>query len=369
MFFYFQEELRALFGPLNVLRYTSFRVIAAFITALLICLFLYPWFIKILQRYKIGQTIRDDGPQSHKPKEGTPTMGGTLILLSILLSTVLWADITNIFIIMSLSLMLLFGFVGFYDDLMKLKYHNPKGLSGKFRLIIEFSVTAAVIAMFFTWFAQDTAYSFRLYVPFVSIDKFYILLPPVIYLIFAAVVVVGTANSSNLTDGLDGLAIGPIIIGSGTFLVFSYITGAKLGGFDISKYLLLPKVVGVQELSVLCSSIMGAGIAFLYYNTYPAEIFMGDTGSLSLGAGLGSVAVFTKNEILSALILGILVFEASSVILQTTYYKFTKKRLFRMAPVHHSFELIGWAEPKIVVRFWIISIILSLIALASIKIR
>lgn len=366
---YLAELFRSEFSALNLLRYVSFRTMAAFVTSLLICLVLYPWFIRTLQKRAIGQPIRDDGPKSHKQKENTPTMGGLLIMLAIFVSTLMWALLSNPLVLITLAFGLVFSLIGAADDIRKLRSRSSKGLSVKFRLLFEFLVVMVIFGLFLAYLGPRLGYNLRLYIPFVSVERFWLEIPFALYVFLGALVIVGTSNATNLTDGLDGLAAGPILTASGTLLILAYITGAKLGSFDISKYLLIPKVKGAEELAVVCSAMMGATIGFLYYNAYPAEIFMGDTGSLGLGAMLGSVALLTKNELLSIVIFGIFVFEAVSVILQTTYFKLTRKRIFPMSPIHHTFELLGWPEPKIVVRFWIVSLLLSLIALASIKVR
>lgn len=369
MLFYLAEQLRDSVGSLNVVRYVSFRVMAAFVTSLLICMIVYPWFIRLLHQRRIGQIIRDDGPASHQSKAGTPTMGGALIMASILISSLLWTQLKNPLVQIALGSGLVFGLVGLADDLRKLFQKSSRGLPGKVRLAVEFAFVLGVLVWFFWNVAPKVHFDMRLYIPYMSAERFWIDLPGWIYLALAAVVIVGTSNATNLTDGLDGLAAGPILVASGTFLILTYISGATLGSFDISRYLLIPKVVGAEELSIVCSAMMGATIGFLYFNTYPAEIFMGDTGSLGLGAMLGSMAVLTKNELLSVIIFGIFFFEAVSVILQRSYFKLTHRRIFPMSPIHHSFELMGWPEPKIVVRFWIFSLLLAMLALASIKVR
>lgn len=369
MLFWLAEQYRDAFSSLNLVRYVSFRIMAAFISSLVIGLVLYPWFIRALQKASVGQVIRDDGPKSHFSKAGTPTMGGVLIMLAILTSSLMWCQLTNPLVLVSLGVGAAFSVVGFVDDLRKLRKKNSKGLSEKARLIVEFTVAVGVLWALLSTVGGKLGFDLRLYIPFLSAERYWLDLPFVVYLGLGSFVVVGTANATNFTDGLDGLAAGPVIVASATLLILTYITGAKLGSFDISRYLLIPKVVGAQELSIICSSMMGATIAFLYYNTFPAEIFMGDTGSLGLGSLLGVMAVLTKNELLSAIIFGVFLFEAVSVILQRTYFKLTGKRIFPMSPIHHSFEKIGWPEPKIVVRFWILSLLLSMIALASIKVR
>jgi phospho-N-acetylmuramoyl-pentapeptide-transferase len=369
MLLYLAEALRDYLSSLNVIRYVSFRVMAEFITSFVVCLVVYPWFIKALQSRAVKQPIREDGPKTHFSKAGTPTMGGALIIVSILLSSLLWADIKNPLVIFTLITGLFFSTIGFFDDLRKLKSKSSKGLSVKVRLFIELAFVVLIFFVFLKFYGPKVRYDTKLFIPFVSVEKFWIDLGTPLYVALGALLIVGIANAVNLTDGLDGLASGPVLTSAGTLLILAYITGAKLGSFDISKYLLIPKVVGAQELSVVASGIMGATLGFLYYNAYPAEIFQGDTGSLGLGGMLASIALLTKNELLSIIFFGIFVFEALSVMLQTGYYKLTKKRIFPMSPIHHSFELLGWPEPKIVVRFWIVSLLLALIALASIKVR
>lgn len=369
MLFHLAELLRDRFSFLNVARYVSFRVMAAFITSLVICLVLFPWLIQTLREKDVGQVIREDGPKSHHSKAGTPTMGGVLILLSILVSSVLWCQLTNRLVLITLGLGAAFAAVGFVDDIRKLREKHSRGVPGKVRLAFEFAVTFGVLGAFIWWFGERVHYDLRLFIPFMSAERYWLDLPFLLYLGLGATVVVGTANATNLTDGLDGLAAGPIAIASAVLLILSYVSGARLGSLDLSRYLLIPNVVGAQELSIICSAMMGATIGFLFYNSYPAEIFMGDTGSLGLGALLGTMAVLTKNELLSVVIFGVFVFEALSVIAQTTSFKLTGKRILPMAPVHHSFEKMGWKEPKIVVRFWIASLLLAMVALASIKVR
>jgi phospho-N-acetylmuramoyl-pentapeptide-transferase len=375
LFFWLKDE----FGPLNVFRYVSFRVLAALVSSLLISLFMYPWFIKKLQLQQVGQVIREDGPESHFSKAGTPTMGGVLILFAVVTSTLLWSDLTNPYVGVVLAITVLFAVVGFVDDYMMLAGQSSAGLSGKVRLFIEFAVVFGAMFVMFTFDVFD--YSTELYFPFVSVEKFSLTLPLWIYVPFALIVIVGTANAVNLTDGLDGLAIGPVIIAAGAFMVLAYSSSTVLGyemmtpegaqfvKFDLANYLMIPKVEGVKELSIFCASIVGAGVGFLWYNSFPAQVFMGDVGSLSLGGALGTLAVVTKHELLSTIIFGIFLVEAVSVITQTVSYKLTGKRVFKMAPIHHHFEMKGWPEPRIVVRFWIIAILLSVIALASLKLR
>jgi phospho-N-acetylmuramoyl-pentapeptide-transferase len=369
MLFYLAEALRNQVSSLNVVRYVSFRIMAAFISSIVICLVLYPWFIRALQGKALGQVIREDGPKSHFSKAGTPTAGGVLIIVSILSSSLLWCQLKNTLVLITLGVGLAFAVVGFVDDMRKITKRSSAGLSGKVRLAVEVAVVLGVFGYFLAAQGPRLSYDLRLYVPFMSAERYWLDLPLALYIALGVIVVVGTSNATNLTDGLDGLAAGPILTAAGALLILTYITGARLGSFDLSRYLLIPKVVGAEELAIICSAIMGATFGFLWYNTYPAEIFMGDTGALGLGALLGTMALLTKNELLSVIIFGVFFFEAVSVILQTTYFKLTRRRIFPMSPIHHSFELMGWPEPKIVVRFWILSILLAMLALASIKVR
>ena len=369
--------LQSSFTPLRVVRYTSFRLIAAMATATIVSLYLYPRFIRFLQMKQLGQVVRHDGPESHFSKRGTPTMGGALVLLALTLSTLLWADLSNLYVWASLGVTLSLGLAGFMDDYLKISKKNSAGLSGRKKLLVQFGVSWLALSLLLSF---QEGFEPRLYFPFVSAERLYFELPTVLFVLFGSVVIAGTSNAVNLTDGLDGLAIGPVIVATGTFMVLSYASGAVLnlplpgegGGvyeFNVARYLNLPHVPEVSELAVFAGSLIGAGIGFLWYNAYPAQIFMGDTGSLALGGAIGTLAVLTRNELLSLIVCGLFVVEALSVILQTTSYKLRKKRIFRMAPIHHHFEKLGWTEPKIVIRFWIISFSLSLIALASLKVR
>ena len=375
LFFWLKDD----FSPLNVFRYVSFRVVAAMLTSLLISFVLYPWFIRKLQIQQIGQVIRDDGPDTHFEKAGTPTMGGVLILFAVVISTLLWADLKNPYVGVVLGVTVCFAIVGFLDDFLKVRQESSDGLSGRMRLAIEFGV---VFLLMMVMFHSDAfSYSTELYLPFVAADRLSLTLPLWIYVPFAMLVIVGTANAVNLTDGLDGLAIGPVIVAAGTFLILAWSAGTVLHheeiiegekvvrSFDVAAYLMIPDIDGVQELSIFCAAIIGAGVGFLWYNSFPAQVFMGDVGSLSLGGALGTLAVVTKHELLSAIIFGIFLVEALSVITQTVSYKLTGNRVFKMAPIHHHFEMKGWPEPKIIVRFWIIAIMLSLVALLSLKLR
>jgi phospho-N-acetylmuramoyl-pentapeptide-transferase len=376
--FYPLRHISAL-GFLNVLRYVPFRVIAATMTAMLFSFFVSPWFIRRLQAKQIGQVVRDDGPASHKVKQGTPTMGGALILISVLIPTVLWADPRNVFVWATTTVTVGYGVIGYLDDYLKIKAKNSKGVPGRYKLLAQTLIGSGVIGYLF-FFKEHVpedwwAIRGRLSLPFLAFNKHPIELPVWLYVIFAVFVVIAMSNAVNLTDGLDGLAIGPVMFNAGTYLIWAYLAGATFGlaGFSqkfvVAKYLDIASIGTMGELSVYCGAVVGAGLGFLWYNSYPAQVFMGDLGALSLGGGLGMCAVCTKNEVLSILLGGVFFVEAVSVIIQVGYFKMTGKRVFLMAPIHHHFEKKGWAEPKIIVRFWIISILLALLALASLKLR
>jgi len=344
-------------GILNLIRYISFRAGAASATALLIGLLLGPAFIRWLRaRQGKGQPIRADGPQSHLSKVGTPTMGGLLILISAFVSVLLWMDLKNPYVWACLLVTAGFGLIGFLDDYDKVKKAHHAGLSGKMRLAMEF-----LIAGIATWLMTRNAGT-HLYLPFVQ--------GPVIdlgwgYIVFGAFVIVAFGNAVNLTDGLDGLATMPVIIASMAFLLIAYL----VGNVKFAEYLGIPHVPGVGDLTVLLLAIIGAGLAFLWFNAPPAAVFMGDTGSLALGGALGAVAVATHHEFVLAIIGGLFVLEAMSVVIQVFFYKRTGKRVFRMAPIHHHFEHLGWSEPTVVIRFWIISFVLALAGLSTLKLR
>ncbi len=360
-------------SPLNVLRYVPFRAIMATITAMLMCFFLAPWFIRQLQSKQIGQVIREDGPESHFKKAGTPTMGGSLILLAVLVPTVLWADVTNVFVIATTGVTAGYGAIGYLDDRMKITGRSSKGLPGRYKLLGQ--VLIGFLAVYATFLYTDglpadwIEIRSRLAIPFVAFNRFPVELPLWLYVAFAIFVVVGTSNAVNLTDGLDGLAIGPVMINAATYMVWAYVAGAILFGRPLAAYLDIAGIPEMSELAVFAAAVIGAGIGFLWYNTYPAQVFMGDVGSLALGGGLGMLAVLTKNELLSIILGGIFVVETLSVITQVASYKLFGKRVFLMAPIHHHFEKKGWPEPRIIVRFWIIAILLALVSLASLKLR
>ena len=360
-------------GALNVLRYTPFRAIMAIITAMLISFLVAPWFIQKLRGKQISQIIREEGPETHFSKAGTPTMGGSLILISALVPTMLWADVNNAFVIGAAIVTAGYGLVGYIDDRLKIEGANTRGLPGRYKILLQVLVGGAVVGYLFL---TDTGLSsewieirHRLSIPFVAFSKLEITLNPWVYVAFALIVVVGTSNAVNLTDGLDGLAIGPVMVSTGVYTIWAYVAGLVVFGMPVAEYLDIAGVQEMSELAVFGGAIIGAGIGFLWYNTYPAQVFMGDVGSLALGGGIGMMAILTKNELLSLLVGGIFVTEALSVITQVTSYKLFKKRVFLMAPVHHHFEKKGWPEPKIIVRFWIVSILLALVGLASLKLR
>jgi phospho-N-acetylmuramoyl-pentapeptide-transferase len=365
---------------LNVLRYPSFRIVAAGLTSLVLGLLLGPFFIERMRAIQYGSTnVREDTPEAHKKKAGTPSMGGVHILFCTAFATLLFADLQNRLVWAALLVTIGFGAIGFADDWLKISKRNSKGLAGKKKLLFQVVVVLAVFYLCLTdwtfrtradfpWVTVGTYLDLHLTLPFVPRQLFS---PDLgwLYLPFMVLVIIGTSNAVNLTDGLDGLAIGPTIVSAMTFLALSYVAGATIAGFSLAEYLRISYIPGAEELGVFCSAIFGAGIAFLWYNTYPASVFMGDVGSLALGGGLGTLAVLTKNEVASAILHGVFLAETVSVIVQVASFKWTGRRVFRMAPIHHHFELKGWAEPKIIVRFWIISVMLALVALLSLKLR
>lgn len=361
MLYYLLYPLYTKLSFLNVFRYITFRTSYAILTALLICLFLGPLLIKKMKKYQIGESIRSDGPQTHLSKEGTPTMGGIAILLSLVASTLLWMDFQNKYVWLALISIVGFGLIGFLDDYLKVIKKNEKGLGAKEKFLLQL-VLATGIALFLYLDPAASSFSSKLVIPFfkrINPDLGWW------YIVVAVFVIVGTSNAVNLTDGLDGLAIGPIIIATLTYVIISYVTGHV----KFAEYLNITYIKGAGELAVFCGAIIGASLGFLWFNSYPAEMFMGNVGSLALGGALGTVAVITKHELVLIIIGGIFVIETLSVIIQVLYFKITGKRVFKMAPLHHHFEEMGWAEPKVIVRFWVIAIILALLSLSTLKLR
>jgi phospho-N-acetylmuramoyl-pentapeptide-transferase len=386
LFHLFYGALSERFGWLRVFRYPSTRILAAAITALVLSFLIGPWFIEKLKARQIGETIRTDGPQTHKKKAGTPTMGGSLILFCLAIATLLWCDLRNQLVWLALTVTVAFGAIGFADDYTKVAKKNKKGISGKLRLLLEFGIAGAAMAYFVYSNILPAEIRLDLQLPFTSFPEQALVLPGWLYASLGTFVVVGTANAVNLTDGLDGLAIGPSIMNAGVFLVLAYIAGVSTtvlahNGKEmiLSQYLHVAHIPGAEELAIFAAALFGAGIGFLWYNTYPAQVFMGDVGSLSLGGSIGMLAVLTKNELVLLIVGGLFVVEALSVIIQTSVFKATKKpgpdgklvgkRVFAMAPIHHHYELKGWDEPKIIVRFWLVSALLALLALGTLKLR
>ncbi len=360
MLIWLAEYLSQYDSSFGVFRYLTLRTILSILTALVISFIVGPPMIRRLSAYKIGQTVRSDGPESHLEKAGTPTMGGALILVAIAISTLLWADLGNRYTWVVLLTTLLFGIIGWVDDYKKLVYKDPKGLIARYKYFWQ-SVGGLAAAGYLYYTATSPAET-QLLIPFVK-EWVFDLGPWFILLTYF--VIVGTSNAVNLTDGLDGLAIMPTVLVGGALGLFAYVTGHS----QIASYLLLDYLPGVGELAVFCGAIVGAGLGFLWFNTYPASVFMGDVGALALGAALGVVAVCVRQELVLLIMGGVFVMETVSVILQVASFKLTGKRIFRMAPLHHHFELKGWPEPRVIVRFWIITVILVLVGLASLKLR
>ncbi len=360
MLLWLTDYLQQYHSGFNVFQYLTLRGILGVITAFLISLLLGPYMIRKLSIKQIGQTVREDGPATHLLKAGTPTMGGALILAAITISTLLWGDLNSRFIWAVLLTTLAFGLVGWVDDYRKLIYKDPKGLASRWKFfwqsIIAFSVSG------YLYLSAQSVVETTLIIPFfknIAINM------GVLYILFSYLVIVGTSNAVNLTDGLDGLAILPTVLVASALGVFAYLTG----NINFSEYLSIPYVAGAGELIIFCGAIAGAGLGFLWFNTYPAQVFMGDVGALALGAALGCVAVIVRQEMVLFIMGGVFVIETVSVILQVASYKLTGRRIFNMAPLHHHYELKGWPEPRVIVRFWIISVILVLIGLATLKIR
>jgi phospho-N-acetylmuramoyl-pentapeptide-transferase len=360
MFLPILEYLAESFGPLRIFNYFTFRAILATLTSLVFILFFGKTFIRFIAKQKYGQIIRDEGPQSHLEKKGTPTMGGLLILFSIVFSCLCWGDLSNKYLLVSIAVTFLFGVIGLIDDYLKLRFSNSKGLSGRSRLFWEILValSASSLIYYFATSAEETT----LFLPFF---KDFAMQLGIWFILFSALVLVATANAVNLTDGLDGLAIMPSVMVAAGMGIIAYISGNAI----LSDYLNVPYLFYSTEIVIFCGAFVGAGIGFLWFNTYPAQIFMGDVGSLSLGAALGIIAVSIRQEFILMLMGGVFVIETMSVILQVASFKLTGKRIFKMAPLHHHYELSGLAEPKIIVRFWIVTLILVLFALATFRLR
>jgi phospho-N-acetylmuramoyl-pentapeptide-transferase len=361
MLVYLANYLEQYYSAFNVFNYLTLRAIFGALTALVISFVVGPVMIRRLSAYQIGQTVRDDGPETHFVKAGTPTMGGALILVAICVSTLLWANLENRFVWVVLLTTLAYGLIGFVDDYKKLVLKNSKGMSARMKIVTQTTVAlTAALVLFYT--ARDPAVEHALLLPFFK----NLMIPMgVFYIGFVTFVIVGSSNAVNLTDGLDGLAIMPAVLVGGALGVFAYATG----NVNYATYLNIPFINGVGEMLVFCAALCGAGLGFLWFNTYPAQVFMGDIGALALGAALGVVAVIVRQEIVLAIMGGVFVMETVSVMLQVASFKLTGKRIFRMAPLHHHYELKGWAEPKVIVRFWIITVILVLLGLATLKLR
>jgi phospho-N-acetylmuramoyl-pentapeptide-transferase len=359
MIYHLLYPLHTSISAFNVFRYITFRTIYASLTAFIICFLLGPWVIKRLRQMQVGQFIREDGPETHYKKSGTPTMGGVLIIGAVVAATLLWANLTNFYIWVALLVIVGFGAIGFADDYLMQVKKRSKGLGAREKFLLQ-TILATVSGVLFYSHAE---FSTQVTVPFLKNIQ------PDLgwgYILFTILVVVGASNAVNLTDGLDGLAIGPLIIVAATYMVFAYVTGHV----KFAEYLQINYMAGVGEISIFCGAMVGAGLGFLWFNAYPAQVFMGDVGSLALGSSMGAIAIITKQEILLVLVGGLFVIETLSVIFQVGFFKLTHgRRIFKMAPLHHHFELKGWPEPKVIVRFWIIAIALALVALSTLKLR
>jgi phospho-N-acetylmuramoyl-pentapeptide-transferase len=361
MLYWLARRLAEYQSGFNVFSYLTLRGILAVSSALLISLWIGPSMIRSLSRYQIGQQVRNDGPKTHLKKAGTPTMGGALIIITIVITTLLWADLRNRYIWIVLGVTLSFGLVGFYDDYLKLVVGNSKGLAARWKY--SWQSVAGVCAALVLWFTAKAPAETTLYLP--MLKHFALPLGAASFVLLTYLMIVGMSNAVNLTDGLDGLAIMPAALVAGALGVFAWTSD----NVNLVNYLAIPAIPGAGELLIFCGAMVGAGLGFLWFNTYPAQVFMGDVGALALGAALGTVAIIVRQEVVALLMGGIFVLETASVILQVGSYKLTGKRLFRMAPIHHHFELKGWAEPKVIVRFWILSLLLTLAGLATLKVR
>jgi phospho-N-acetylmuramoyl-pentapeptide-transferase len=360
MLFHLAQYMQDFYSGFNVFNYLTFRAILGVLTALLISFIVGPSMIRKLSQYNIGQTVRDDGPESHFSKAGTPTMGGALILVAIGISTLLWSDLTSRYVWVVILVTFVFGVIGWIDDYRKLVKRDPKGLIPRYKYLAQ-SLAALAVAIYL--YNTASPVETQLIVPILK--NVTIPLGAVSYVLLTYFVIVGSSNAVNLTDGLDGLAILPTVMVGGALGVFAYLSGNSV----FSGYLGIPYVAGVGELVIFCGALIGAGLGFLWFNTYPAQVFMGDVGALALGAALGILAVLVRQELVLFVMGGVFVMETVSVILQVGSYKLTGKRIFRMAPLHHHFELKGWPEPRVIVRFWIVTVILVLVGLATLKVR
>jgi phospho-N-acetylmuramoyl-pentapeptide-transferase len=376
LYYLLYHVMQKYFSPLNVFRYITVRTVYASLTAMFLALVFGPWLIRKLRELQIGQYIREEGPIEHRKKAGTPTMGGVLIVLSTAVPTFLWADLSNQFVLLGLFALLAFAAIGFVDDYAKVAKRRNLGLSGKKKLTLLFLVSS-VVAVWLLVLATHSAYSTQLIVPFLKRFRPDLVIHGLMnaphlwplafipFLVFVAVVITGSSNAVNLTDGLDGLAIGCTVIAAGALTILTYVSS----NYRWANYLEIQYIPRVGELTVFCGALVGASLGFLWYNAHPAEVFMGDVGSLALGGTLGTIAVIIKQEVLLVFVGGIFVLEALSVILQVGSFKLRGKRIFRMAPIHHHFELLGWSESKVIVRFWIAALVFALFALTTLKLR
>jgi phospho-N-acetylmuramoyl-pentapeptide-transferase len=380
LYYLLYHVLQKYFSPFNVFRYITVRTVYASLTAMFLALVFGPWLIRKLRELQIGQYIREEGPQNHQKKAGTPTMGGVLIVLSTLVPTILWADLTNKFVLLTIFSLLAFAAIGFIDDYAKVSQKRNLGLTAKRKIYFQI-LASTIVAIALLILATNSAYSTQFVFPFLKRFRPDLVIHPLLsrsvfgghlwplafvpFLVATAIVIVGSSNAVNLTDGLDGLAIGCTVIAAGALTVLTYVSS----NFRWATYLEIQYIPGVGELTVFCGALVGASLGFLWYNAHPAEIFMGDVGSLSLGGTLGTIAVIIKQEILLFFVGGIFVIEALSVILQVGSFKMRGKRIFRMAPIHHHFELLGWSESKVIVRFWIAALVFALFALTTLKLR
>ncbi|MGM0702684.1 MAG: phospho-N-acetylmuramoyl-pentapeptide-transferase [Pseudomonadota bacterium] len=360
MLLFLADFLAQFQSAFNVFNYLTLRMILGTLTALLLCLFLGPWMIRRLVERQIGQAVRDDGPQSHLSKAGTPTMGGAMILVSMAVSTLLWGDLANHYVWIVLAVTLGFGAIGWVDDYRKVVEKNPRGLPARWKYFWQSLIGGLAAVLLYVTAVSPVETSL-----IVPLFKEFVLPLGVFYVVLTYLVIVGSSNAVNLTDGLDGLAIMPTVMVAMGLAVFAYASGNAV----FAEYLQIPFIPGAGELAVFCATISGAGLGFLWFNTYPAQVFMGDVGALALGAALGVVAVIVRQEIVLFVMGGIFVMETISVILQVGSYKLTGRRIFRMAPLHHHYELKGWPEPRVIVRFWIITVVLVLVGLATLKVR